>query len=467
MMRQRWSSRTMFLFAAIGSAVGLGNVWRFPYLAYKFGGGAFLVPYLIALLVMGIPLLMLELMLGQKLQAGGVKAFKKINPRFEGIGFAGIFLSFIVVAYYAAVMAWMLIYLLQSFQNPLPWLGDTKAFFFDNTLQISSGIEVVGSINSFTIASLFAVWVMIYFCVWKGVESAEKVIKITAPLPIFILILLFIRGITLEGAMHGIAYYIKPNFSLLWSSEIWIAAASQIFFTLSLALGVMIAYASYNKKEQCIKKDAWVISIVNSSISLFAGFVVFSIIGYMSLETGKPVSEVAVSGPGLAFVVFPKALSLMPAPNLVSIMFFLMLLTLGIDSAFSLVEAINTSIKDVFKNVTKERIAFYVCSVAFGCGVIFCTQAGLYFLDVIDHFIVEFGLVFLGLIQCLSIAWGYGANRLREEVNSFQQRKIGALWAALVKYVIPIFLMGLLIEQGLKEMKVNYEGYPNWAIAFA
>ncbi|MGK0182357.1 MAG: NSS family neurotransmitter:Na+ symporter, partial [Halioglobus sp.] len=466
-MRDRWDSRSVFLFAAIGSAVGLGNVWRFPYLAYKFGGGAFLIPYGIALFIIGIPLLILELMLGQKFQSGGVEAFRKMNRRFEGIGVASILTSFIIVSYYAVVMAWMLVYFIRSFGSPLPWIGDSKGYFFGEVLQLSSSIDHLGGLNLLVFFSLIFVWVCIYFCVWKGVKSAEKVVRATAPIPVIILIILFIRGITLDGSLKGILYYVSPDFTLLVHSEIWLAAASQIFFTLSLAVGVMIAYASYNKPNQDVKKDALIIAFSNSFISLFAGLVVFSILGYMTTVTGTSIREVATSGPGLAFVVFPEALSVMPAPIFFSVLFFLMLLTLGIDSAFSLIESVNTALSDRFPSLSKPRIAMFVCTWSFCCGIIYSTNAGLYFLDVIDHFVVEFGLVFLGLLQCLAVGWGYGANKLRLEFNAMGNSQLGIWWTYAIKYVIPITLTVLLVEQSLVEASANYGGFPSWAIAMA
>jgi len=463
-MRDRWSSRTIFLFAAIGSAVGLGNIWRFPYLAYEYGGGAFLIPYLIALFVLGIPLLILEFGLGQKLQKGAIHAFKSVNNKLSGIGFMAIFTGFIVVVYYAAVMAWSLVYLVKSFSTTLPWAEDSKGYFFNNVLQISSGVNEVGGINLMLFFSLLAVWVMIYLCVRKGVKSVGKVVTWTMPLPLILLVVLFIRGITLEGAMAGIMAYITPDFSALLNTEIWLAAASQIFFTLSLGFGIMIAYASYNKQDQDVVGDAWITALTNSGISLFAGFVVFSVLGFMATSTNVAVSEVIASGPGLAFVVFPQALSLMPFAWLFSALFFLMLLTLGIDSAFSLVEAVNTVLYDKYQEAKKNKIAMIVCSVCFLLGILFVTKAGLYFLDIFDHFVTNFGLVIVGILQCLAVGWTYGAHNLREYINSVSKLQISEWWDYSIKYVIPIVLILLIVVQFYKEIQAPYEGYPMWAI---
>lgn len=466
MGRDRWSSRTIFLFAAIGSAVGLGNVWRFPYLTYKFGGGAFLIPYLIALLVIGIPLMALEFAIGQKLQRGAVDAFKTVNHKLRGIGFGAVFASFIIVVYYAAVMAWALIYFMRSFSAKVPWAEDASGYFFGNVLHISDGINQIGGINWTIFIALLAVWVMIYFCVWKGCKSVGKIVMITMPLPLILLFVLFIRGITLDGAATGIFYYLNPDFSALWSSEIWLTAASQIFFTLSLGAGLMIAYASYNKETEDVLKNSYVTSITNCAISLFAGFVVFSVLGYMATTTGVGVDEVVTSGPGLAFVAFPQALSLLPwGAWFFSALFFLAILTLGIDSAFSLVESVNAVLVDSASKVARHKIAFYVCFAAFILGILFTTNAGLYFLDVIDHFVSNFGLILVGIFECVAIGWIYGAERMRQYINSVSDWKLGKWWNYSIKYVIPIILSVLVVLQFFAEMKSNYEGYPDWAIA--
>jgi len=365
MARARWTSRTIFLFAAIGSAVGLGNIWRFPYLTYKFGGGAFLIPYLLALIILGIPLLILEFAIGQKLQQGAVGAFRKINSRLRGIGAGAIISGFLVVIYYAAVIAWTVFFFIKSFNFELPWAEDAGAYFFSSVLGISEGVGVLGGINIPLLFALLFVWVAIYFSVRKGIKSVGKVVLITMPLPIILLIILFFRGITLPGALTGISYYLTPDFSALLSTEIWLAAISQIFFTLSLAFGIMIAYASFNKEDQDIAGDSYITAISNSAISIFAGFVVFAVLGYMSFTSGIGIEEVAVSGPGLAFVVFPQALALMPLAWFFAILFFLMLFTLGLDSAFSLVEGINTVVGDTLDRPNRKKIAFVVCSVSF------------------------------------------------------------------------------------------------------
>ncbi|HII71677.1 TPA: sodium-dependent transporter [Candidatus Woesearchaeota archaeon] len=462
MARDRWKSRTVFLLAAIGSAVGLGNVWRFPYLTYKFGGGAFLIPYLVALFVVGIPLLILEFALGQKIQKGAIGSFKAIHSRFGAIGLMALMSSFIIVAYYAVVMAWSFIYMIASLK--VPWASDSKGYFFNNVLQITDGVGNIGGINWMVLLALAAIWILIYFCVWKGTESVGKIVAWTVPLPVILLGILFVRGITLPGFLEGWVYYLRPDWNALLYADVWIAAIGQIFFTLTLAFGVMIAYASFNKEDSDIRSNGWITAITNSSISIFAGFVVFAVLGYMAMKQAVPIADVATSGPGLAFVVFPQALSLMPWAGFFSVVFFVMLLTLGIDSAFSLVEAVDTAILDGKAKWKKQKLAFVVCLAAFLCGIIFTTRAGLYFLDIVDHFVMGYNLVFVGLLQCLAIGWVYGADKMRSYINQHAKVKLGRWWNWAIKVIIPAALIVLLATQFWAEMTTPYEGYPAWAL---
>jgi len=450
--------------AAIGSAIGLGNIWRFPYLTYKFGGGAFLIPYLIALFVVGIPLLILEFGLGQKFQKGALGSFKSINKRFGSIGFVAVAAGFIVITYYAVVMAWSVIYLLGSFKSPLPWQSGSNDFFFGKVLQITDSVSQFGEVSVALIIAMTIVWVAIYFCVFKGVKSVGKVVLVTMPLPVVLLLILLVRSLTLDGALQGISYYIRPDFSLLFSAEIWLAAITQIFFTLSVSFGIMIAYASYNKKHQSITRSAFIVALINSGFSLLAGFVVFGVLGHMAFTQGVPIDEVVKSGPSLAFVVFPEALSLLPLASFFSVLFFLMLFTLGIDSAFSLVEAVNTAVSDKYKKVGKHWVALVVCVGGFAGGLIFAAGSGLYFLDIIDHFVTSYSLTIVGFLTCIVVGWVYGAEKMREFINSVSEVYLGKWWDYSIKFIIPGALAVLFVIQLYKDVMTPYEGYPGWAL---
>ena len=455
--RERWSSKIIFIFASIGSAVGLGNIWRFPYLAGKYGGGAFLIPYVIMLIILGVPLLIMEFAIGQKMQLGAIRSFGKIHHKLSGIGLGAVLCGFVVVSYYAVVMAWSLLYFTYSFA--LKWGDNTKDFFYNNVLYLSESAADMGHVVPTIIFALVVVWVLIYFSVWKGVRSVGKVVLVTMPVPVILLIVLLVRGITLPGSLSGVLFYIKPDFAALLDLEVWQAAMSQIFFTLSLAFGIMIAYASYQHHTSDIAKSAVITSLINSVISIVAGFAVFSTLGYMSTQSGVPLDELASAGPSLAFIVFPRALSLIPFAPLFAVFFFVMLITLGIDSAFSLVEAASTVIHDNYPKVRKEDISLWVCVLGFLCGIVFTTFAGLYYLDITDHFITNYGLVFMGLLEVWAIGWLYGADKLRQYINDVSDIKIGKWWNVLIKFIIPLALLFLLIIGLRRDIISPYGGY--------
>jgi neurotransmitter:Na+ symporter, NSS family len=459
----KWSSKTVFVLAAVGSAVGLGNVWRFPYLAGQYGGGAFLIPYLIAFVVMATPILILELAIGQKMQRGPIKSLRQMHPAFGGVGLLGVISAFLVVAYYAVVMAWCLIYLLRSFA--VPWADDPEGFFFGEVLQISDGVGQLGGVNWPIVAALAVIWLAVYFCIWQGPKSVGKVVLYTVPIPVAVLAVLFVRAITLPGFWPGWQLYLTPVWSAMLSPEVWTAAASQAFLTLSVAFAIMLTYASYKNPDDDIVQSSWLTAISDMAISLFAGFVVFAVLGYMAWTAGTTVEEVTTSGPGLAFVVFPQALSLMPLPGLFSALFFFMLLTLGIDSAFSLVEPAIATILDLKPGAKNTHVAGWVCLAAFGLGVLYTTRAGLYFLDIVDHFVVSYNALLVALGMAVLGGWVYGAELLRRYINEVSDWQVGRWWNGSIKWLVPVVLTILLATQLSTDLRTPYEGYPAWALA--
>lgn len=462
MARDRWPSRLMFIFAAVGSAAGLGNVWRFPYLTYKYGGGAFLIPYFFALLVLGIPLLILEFGLGQHFQRSAVGSLRKLTSWGGIVGWWALTTGFLIITYYAVIMAWALRFFLAS--ASLPWRADAQAFFYHTVLGLTEKISVLGGVNWVLLACLVLVWVMIYFSIFKGVRSVSKVVVVTMPLPFLLILALLVRVVTLPGAAVGITYYLKPLFSALLDPEVWIAAAGQIFFTLTLGFGVMIAYASYVQKGQDVAKDAVWTALLNSLISILAGFVVFGTLGFLAAQKGVLVSDVVASGPGLAFVVFPEALSLMPWPRLFSFLFFLTLLSLGIDSAFSMVEGITAALKERLA-VSSQRVALFTSLAAFLGGILYVTGAGLYFLDVIDHFSATYAILLVGLLQTLLVGWTRAGVAVKESLRRARWFPV-ELWWKLLRFPIPLILAGLLLVDVVKEVEAPYSGYPSWALLF-
>lgn len=435
--REVWNSRTAFILAAIGSAVGLGNVWRFPFIAYDNGGGAFLIPYFIALFTAGIPLMMLELSMGHKMRAGAPMAFSGADKKWSWVGWWTILLSFVAIIYYTVIMAWATVYIWHS--ASAAW-GDNAPGFFHDTLGVTGGPGELGGIQWPIVLGLAITWIMIYWIVSKGVQRVGKVVLITVPLPIILLIILVIRGVTLPGASDGINYYLTPDMSEITNASVWLAAYGQIFFTLSLAQGVMIAYASYLPKKSDITNNALIISLANCGTSFFAGFAVFSVIGFLAHEQGVAVTEVVAGGTGLAFETYPTAISLLPfGVALFGVIFFVMLITLGIDSAFSIVEAINVGFVDAGFN--KDRTLKIICIFGFLMGLIFTTGSGKYWIHIFDYFVTSYGLVLAGALEAIVIGYFYGAKRMRTYMNSVSEVEIGEWWDYAIKYMIPLALI--------------------------
>lgn len=461
--REQWHSRTSFIMAAIGSAVGLGNVWRFPYVAYSSGGGAFLVPYFVALFTAGIPMLILEMGIGQRMQKGAPLAFGTIRKPLQWFGWWAVGLSAGIVIYYCTILAWSWVYLWHSLG--LSWGDHPETFFIAEVLHRSEGPGQVGWPVPSLVLGMALTWLAIYLILRKGVRSVSKVVMVTVPLPMVLLAVLLVRGLTLPGAMDGIRYYLTPDFSKLGDLRIWLRAYGQIFFSLSLASGVMIGYGSYLGKKAEITNSALITGLANCGTSFFAGFVVFSMLGYLANVQGLSVPDVTDSGTGLAFVAFPTAISQLPALNaLFGAIFFITLLTLGIDSAFALQEAFTTGFGDKW-HVPPEKLARIFVLVAFPVSLIFVTRAGFHWFDIVDKWICDFGLVISGLIQCVIVGFLYGTDGFRDYLNTESEVRLGRWWIWALRYVTPGVLSVILVGNLIQEFTVGYEDYPRWATA--
>ncbi len=455
--RERWDSRGAFILAAIGSAIGLGNVWRFPYMAYENGGGAFLIPYFVALLTAGIPILILEMALGQRFQGGAPTALRKANKAFEFVGWYAILIASIVTFYYCAIMAWSVNYLVHAFS--MKWQGNEEDFFYQEILHLSEGPGQLGGISPALIIGLAVTWFLIYLCVRKGVQSVGKVVLVTVPLPFLLLAILFFRGVTLPGAIDGLSLYLTPDFSKLGDLNVWKAAYGQIFFSLSVGFGIMIAYASFRPKNADVVNNGFITGLANCGTSFFAGFAVFSVLGYMAQQQGVPVTEVVDSGLGLAFVTFPKAIALLPAGAVaIGIIFFLMLLTLGIDSAFSLVEAASTAFSDEIK-IKRHTTTVILCVVGFLAGLLFITDGGLYWLDIVDHWVNDYGLILVAFLEVLFLGWFFNLKSLQVQIDEVSEIKAGMWWLIMIKYVATPVLAVILVWGVINDIRNPYGDY--------
>ena len=461
--KEHWDSRFAFVMAAIGSAVGLGNVWRFPYVCYESGGGAFLIPYFVALFTAGIPLMILEFSVGHWARSSPPEAFKKIGKKWEWMGWWAVLVPFVIALYYVAVMAWCFSYMIYSLD--LRW-GANAELFFKNFLGDTGSPAILGGISVPVFLGLIVVWLCVFLILYKGVHRIGKIVVITVPLPTILLILLTIRGLTLPGAIEGISYYLTPNFSRLLDVNVWLAAYAQVFFSLGVAQGIMITYASFLKKKSDITNNAVIISLADAGTSFLAGFTVFSVVGYLAASQGVGITELGIGGPTLTFITYPTAISLLPfAAAFFGMIFYIALLTFGIDSAFSMVEPIVSGIHGKWK-ISKARATGIMCIVGFLISLIFATGSGLHWLDIADHFIANFGLVMIGLVECLILGWMYKLSKLRDHANKTSELHLGRWWDYLIKFAIPFVLFILLAAAVINNIINPYLGYPWWIIVF-
>ncbi|MFP4159679.1 MAG: sodium-dependent transporter [Desulfobacterales bacterium] len=460
--REQWGTRTGFILAAVGSAIGLGNIWRFPYMAYDNGGGAFLIPYFFALLTAGIPIIILEFGVGHKYKGSAPLTFFNIFKKWEWLGWWQSLVAFVIGIYYVVIIGWALNYALLALN--VGWGSDPEGFFFEEFLAISSGpMELGGIVWPVFLAALamwFVTWIVLFSGVKKGIEMANKIFM---PLLFLLLLVMLGRAVTLEGAAEGIGWLFKPDFSAIMDYQVWTAAYGQIFFTLSVCFAIMITYSSYLPDDSDINNNGMMTAFINCGFSLLAGIMVFGVLGYMANEQGVGLEEVVGQGVGLAFVTIPEAISLLPAPEFFGFLFFLALVFAGLSSLISICEAGCSSLIDKFGWDRKPTTSLF-CLVGFMLSLIFMTNGGLFVLDIVDHFINNFGIVFAGLVQVILLSWFFRLDTVREHANSLSEIAIGSWWNFCLKIITPIVLGYMAVANLVGDISENYEGHPGSAL---
>ncbi|XP_050778424.1 sodium-dependent proline transporter-like isoform X1 [Gopherus flavomarginatus] len=498
--RETWGGKYEFLLSCIGYCVGLGNVWRFPYLCYRNGGGVFLIPYFIMLLFTGLPLFLLELSLGQYGAAGPITVWK-CCPLLKGIGVGMLLVSSLVSLYYNVIIAWTFYYLGMSFQSPLPWscnapqnaplcqnasgnasrFSASEAFWNEQVLGVthSSGLHDPGPVRWPLAICLLVAWIVIFLCMLKGIRSSGKVVYFTATFPYLVLIVLIIRGATLEGSIEGVRFYLSSDWSRLQSAQVWNDAASQIFYSLGIGFGGLLSMASYNKFDNNVIRDTLVIAIGNCCTSFFAGFAIFSILGHMAWRKRVPVGEVADSGPGLAFVAYPEALALLPASAFWSVLFFLMMFTLGVDTLFGNMEGITTAVLDEFPALREWRrktlFLGALCFIFYLLGLLLITEGGIYWFTLIDAYSTSFGLIIITLFMCIGIAFFYGVNQFCRDIVDMICRcppwcsklllYFKACWVFITPCLLLFILIYIFLEMYNTSLHYGAYAYPRWGKA--
>lgn len=535
--RAEWDNPMQFVLACVSYAVGLGNVWRFPYLCQMHGGGGFLIPYMLMLVLLGVPLFYMELAIGQKMRLGSIGAWRAISPYLGGVGMASVVTSMYLCLYYNVINAWSFWYLFHSFQSILPWAEcpansnltgpveeceratPTQYFFYRETLDISGSIEENGGIHMGQALCLLLAWIIVYLFIVKGVKSTGKVVYFTATFPYLVLIIYLIRGVTLHGAINGVKYMFTPKMEQLAKPTTWINAATQIFFSLGLGFGSLIAFASYNQYNNNFEKQAIVVSMVNSSTSIFASIVTFSIYGFKAtfnyesclervrllllntfdlaedtislenvnhwiaelnrthpeqfaslggrLETCDLEAELdtAVEGTGLAFIVYSEAIKNMPVSQLWSVLYFIMLLLLGMGSMLGNVIAVITPLSDlkfISHYMSTKTLNGLVCLFCLLLGLGFTTRSGNYWFTMFNDYGATFSLLFIVLIEVITVCYIYGIKRFEKDVEDMLGHRLNWYWKIMLAGVSPILLIALFIFYIVNYIQGGTPTYQAW-----
>lgn len=527
--RGNWSGKAEFVLSCLGYAVGLGNVWRFPYLVYSNGGGAFLIPFLIMLFLVGLPCFFMEMIVGQ-FSSNGPMHLWSIAPLFTGIGLGMEIITFLTSISYNIIMGWSFYYLFASWQSVLPWYNcknhyntpncftsreekegcasmyainvttwwyngtcynstfckDVNTFecnrtqvvdfrksaseeYFNNeVLKLSDSIDDTGNLQWQLVLVLLLAWIVCYLCVIKGIKSAGKVVYFTALFPYVILFILLIRGALLPGSMEGVKFYIIPKWEKLANGKVWVEAAGQVFFSLSVGMGGLMTFASYNKFNNNIYRDTLIVVILDAVTSIVAGFAIFSIVGHLAHVLEKPVDSVVKEGPGLAFIIYPEVVTYLEPPQLWATLFFIMLITLAIDTQMAAIETIMTACVDFYPILRKWKpiVAAVICFIMFILGLPMCAKSGMYWLELMNTYSSGWSLVLIATVEVIVFSWFYGARQLLRDVEMMTGHKLWHHWWFLFKFVSPVALVAILIFNIIDYQPMKYDSdryYPSWS----
>lgn len=461
---------------------------------------------MVCLVFCGIPIFYLEVALGQYVGKGVIKSWAAICPLFGGLGFAMIVITFLISVYYNVIIAWTLYYLFVSFRKTLPWgecgnewnsnyckkdrvmdakvnctaiglsvnctgkyISPEEEYFNGHVLKLSDGIEHPGEIRFELAICLLVAWILVYVCVWKGVKSVGKVVYFTALFPYLVLFILLVRGATLQGAGDGVLFYLKPDFTRLKDPKVWVQAAGQIFYSLSIGMGGLLTYSSFNKFNNNCERDSVVVSLINCMTSFFAGFTVFTMMGFMAHLLKTEVGNAVKGGPGLVFMAFPEGIKQLPVPQLWAFLFFFMLLNLGLDSQFVGVETCATVVTDWSPRMRKYKsvISLGFCIICYVIGLAHITQGGLYVFEMFDIQSGGISLVLIALLETIAIGWVYGTDKFCKNIESMVGHRPSLYFRLCWKFFSPVIILVIFIWQCVdwSGLSLGDYKYPVWAEA--
>ncbi|KAH7938393.1 hypothetical protein HPB49_023168 [Dermacentor silvarum] len=480
--RGKWAGKADFIFGCISYAVGLGNVWRFPYLCYENGGGAFLIPYFICLITTAIPMFYLEVAMGQYLSRGGIGIWG-IVPMFKGIGIASLTIVTLSNIYYMVIVAWILFYLISSFTEVLPWKhcgnhwNTENCWEYNETNPAPHNKSVTPIVEFWDIQHHFYKVISFVICLLSHYKfilpdsnhlCPLQIVWVTAIFPYICLFVLLVRGVTLHGSIDGLLFYVTPDWSQLLKPKVWIAAGTQVFYTFGIGVGSVVTLGSYNKFHQNFFRDSAIVCSINPLTSLLAGTVIFSVLGHMAFVADKSVGDVVKSGPGLAFLVYPEVVTRMPASTVWSILFFVMLLCLGINSQFCPSEAIVAGVIDQWPQLVTRRklITFLMVVFQFLLGLPMVTQGGMYILQLMDNYAVTgITLLFIVFFQAVALSWIYGTSNISDNIKEMLGRRPSALFRLSWSIFVPVMCVAIFLFSVIKYQPIVYAKtyeYPWW-----
>ncbi|XP_039962147.1 sodium-dependent nutrient amino acid transporter 1-like isoform X1 [Bactrocera tryoni] len=492
--RENWSGKLDFLMSCISVSVGLGNIWRFPFIAYENGGGVFLVPYIIVLFLIGKPMYYMEALLGQFASKSSVKMWSAC-PIFMGVGIGQAIATFAVLTYYSALIAVTIYYFIASFQSPLPWaycreewlncvgsslsnsenvsssekLQSSSELYFSNTVlrELDDISEGIGIPSWRLILTLLLSWIVTYLILIKGMRSLGKVAYFLAIFPYVILITLLIRAVTLEGSVDGIIYFLKPEWDKLLNMKVWKEAVVQCFFSLAVCFGPIVAFSSHNQFRYKVYRDAMIVTTLDTITSLVAGITIFGILGNLALNLNAPnISEVVRSGTGLAFISYPDAIAKFNfVPQLFAVLFFFMLFVLGIGTLAALQSALVTIICDQFKLKRFWLVSLITTIIEFGISILYVTPGGQWILNLVDYFAGTYIVFSLAVFEIIGITWFYGLRNFCDDVEFMTNRKVSIYWRLCWGIITPLLLAVIFIYSLAVMEPLTYAGwsYPSSA----
>ena len=457
--RESWSARSGFIIAAIGSAVGLGNIWRFPYVAYENGGGAFLIPYLIAIFAAGLPLLFLDYAVGHKYRKAPPTAYKKLMNS-EALGWWQVMVTLLIGIYYASVLSWAGSYMFYSIGQQ--WGTDTEKFFFTSYLQNGEGLAF-GFVPTLFIG-LVIVWAVVMFILYGGVKKGVELSnKIFIPLLLILFSILVVQALRLPGAVDGLNAFFTPNWEAMTNYKVWLAAFGHIFFSLSVGFGIMLTYSSYLKPKTNLTGSGLVVALANSSFEILAGIGIFAALGFMAYSAGSSVDEVVSGGIGLAFIAFPKIISSLGAGgDLFGFLFFASLTVAGVTSMVSILQVPIAAFQDKLGWSRKRAVTIIAGGSAIVSTILFSTHSAITFVDIIDYFANNIGIVGGGLLSIILVTWFRRPllKELQQHVNQYSSIKLGWGWNFLLTIVTPLSLLVALALTLKSIFAEGYGGYP-------